>query len=178
MTSKQRLVNCSFKDHEKTLASPLAGIILLLALLAQACAGKPPMLLEPVESSWIIDAPLETLWQSGVVALVEKGVEIDILDKEAGLIVVVDHFGGNSFGNYVADLSTFYGGEARTNILFIPEGQNQTRLTIKPTLLGWGRSPVPLEVASNGKLERGYYMLIAESLPRDKTYEWLEDSEL
>ena len=172
MAARQRVTNSLTKK-----VSLMAAVMVLLALLAQACASKPPMLIEPVENSWIINAPMETLWQSGVVALVEKGVEIDILDKEAGLIVVVDHFGGNSFSNYVADLSTFYGGQARTNILFLPEQQDRTRLTIKPTLLGWGRGPVPIEVTSNGKLERSYYMLISESLPREKTYEWLEDPE-
>lgn len=135
------------------------------------------MLPKPVENSWVIDEPIETLWKSSIEALVDKGVHIDILDKESRLIVVVEIFGGSSFREVIAEPSSFYGGQARVNILYTAISETQTRLTVKPVLLAQGRSYVPSKVASNGKLERDYYLLIAGSLPKGKTYEWLEDVE-
>jgi hypothetical protein len=44
-------------------------------------------------------------------------------------------------------------------------------------MFGLGRSYYPIKVTSNGKLERDYYLLISGSLPKEKTYEWLEDVE-
>lgn len=135
------------------------------------------MLSEPVTNSWTIDAPLETLWKSSITALVDKGVQIDILDKESGIIVGVENFDSGSVNQYVAEPYSFAGGQARVNILFVPQDANKTHLTIKPTMFGFGRSYYPAKVTSNGKLERDYYLLISGSLPREKTYKWLEDEE-
>jgi len=151
------------------------GIAIVLAL--GGCISKPPMLSEPVTNSWAIDAPLETLWKSSITALVEKGVQIDILDKESGLIVGVENFDRGSVNQYVAEPYSFEGGQARVNILFVEEDANRTQLIIKPTMFAFRRNSYPAKVTSNGKLERDYYLLISGSLPREKTYEWLEEEE-
>ncbi|MFX0202451.1 MAG: hypothetical protein ACFFCW_40615, partial [Candidatus Hodarchaeota archaeon] len=80
-----------------------------------------------------------------------------------------------SFKQYIAEPFDFPGGEARVNILFTDEGGNNTQVTIKSAMFGLGRSFYPAKVTSNGKLEKDYYLLISGSLPREKTYEWLED---
>ena len=151
------------------------GIIVCLAL--GGCTSKPPMLSEPITNIWIIDAPLETLWKSSIAALVDKGVQIEILDKESSLIVGVENFDRGSVNQYIAEPYSFAGGQARVNILFSKEDENKTQLTIKPTMFGFGRSYYPAKVTSNGKLERDYYLLILGSLPGERTYEWLEEEE-
>jgi len=151
----------------------IAGITVVLAL--GGCTSKPPMLSEPITNTWTIDAPVATLWKSSISALVDKGVQIDILDKESGLIVGVENFDRGSVNQYVADPYSFAGGQARVNILFVEADVNKTQLTIKPTMFAFGRSYYPAKVTSNGKLERDYYLLISGSLPRERTYEWLEE---
>jgi hypothetical protein len=135
------------------------------------------MLPKPVQNTWTIEAPFETLWKSSIAALVDRGVQIDILDKETGLIVGVENFDRGSFDQYIAEPYSFFGGQTRINILFNKENDNKTQVTIRPTMFGLGRSFYPLKVTSNGKLERDYYLLISGSLPKEKTYEWLEDVE-
>ena len=149
------------------------GIIVILIM--GSCSSKPPMLSEPVINNWVIDAPLETLWKSTIAALVDKGVQIDILDKETGLIVGVEDFTRGSINQYIAEPYSYYGGQARINILFSKENEDKTRVTIKPTIFGFGRSYYPLKLTSNGRLERDYYLLISGSIPKERTYKWLED---
>ena len=151
------------------------GIVIFFAF--GGCTSKPHMLSEPITNTWIIDAPLETLWKSSIAALVDKGVQLDILDKESGLIVGVENFDRGSVNQYVAEPYSFAGGQARVNILFLEEDANKTQLTIRPTMFAFGRSSYPAKVTSNGKLERDYYLLISGSLPRERTYEWLEEEE-
>jgi len=151
-----------------------AGVILCIL---GGCRSKPPMLTKPVQNTWTVDAPFEVLWKFSIQALVEKGVQVDILDKEAGLIVVGDNFDQGSFSQYIAEPYHFYGGQARVNILFTKEKENKTRVTIKPILFGLGRSYYPIKVSSNGKLERDYYLIISGSIPKEKTYKWLKDVE-
>jgi hypothetical protein len=43
--------------------------------------------------------------------------------------------------------------------------------------IGLRRYPLPIKATSNGRLERGYYLLIFDSLPKEKIYKWLEDAE-
>ena len=164
-----------FKDRAFAILYLNVAIIVICAL--GGCSSKPPMLSKPVTNTWIIDAPNETLWKSSIAALVDKGVQLDIIDKETGLIVVVENFDRGSINQYIAEPYSFYGGQARINILFSEENGNKTQVTIKPTMFGFGRSYYPAKVTSNGKLERDYYLIISGSLPREKTYEWLEDVE-
>ena len=44
-------------------------------------------------------------------------------------------------------------------------------------MFGLGRSPLPIKATSNGRLEKDYCLLISGSLPKEKTYNWLEDAE-
>jgi len=134
------------------------GIALVLAL--GGCTAKPPMLSEPITNTWVIDAPLQTLWKSSITALVDKGVQIDILDKESGLIVGVENFDRGSVNQYVAEPYSFVGGQARVNILFVEEDASKIHLTIKPTMFAFGRNSYPAKVTSNGRLERDFYLLI------------------
>lgn len=159
------------KPHRRTLLLSIALAMLL------GCASKPPMLSKPVTSTWTVAAPLETVWKSSISALVEKGTQIDILNQEAGLIVVKEFFDRGSIGQYTADPATYFGGEAQVNLLFSKVDDANTKLTIKPTILAVGRSPLPVKATSNGKLERDYHLLICGSLPMEKTYKWLEDLE-
>jgi hypothetical protein len=151
----------------------ILGVFTVFAL--GGCAAKPPMLSEPITNTWTIDAPLESLWESSISALVDKGVQIDILDRESGLIVGVENFDRGSVNQYVADPYSFAGGQARVNLLFVEKDTNKTHLTIKPTIFGFGRSYYPVKATSNGKLERDYHLLISGSLPLERTYEWLEE---
>jgi len=153
----------------------IVGTFFLAALWG--CSAKPPMLSKPIKRAWIIDAPIETLWKSTIKALVERGVQIDILDKESLLIVVVEIFDGGNFSQLTAERYNFCGGEARVNILFNEENETRSRIMINPMLIGQGRNYVRAKVASNGNLERNYYLLISGSLPGEKIYEWLEDVE-
>lgn len=153
----------------------LWGILTFLTL--GGCSSKPPMISKPVENTWTLEAPIENLWKSGIEALVDKGVQVDILDKETGLIVVVENFDGSSFNQYVAEPYSFYAGQARVNILLTKKNETNTQVTIKSAMFGLGRTYVPAKVTSNGKLERDYYLVIAGCLPKGKTYKWLEDVE-
>jgi hypothetical protein len=155
----------------------LFNVGVAIAFALGGCTQKPPMLSEPVTNTWIIDAPLETLWKCSITALVDKGVQIDILDKESGLIVGVENFDGGSVNHYIAEPYSFAGGQGRVNILFVEADENKTQLIIRPSMFGFGRSYYPAKVTSNGKLERDYYLLISGSLPRERTYEWLEEEE-
>lgn len=146
-------------------------------VLLLGCASKPPMLSQPVITTWTLPAPLETVWKSSISALVEKGTQIDILNEEAGLIVVKEVFDRGSIGQYTADPATFFGGEAQINLLFTKVDDLNTKLTVKPTILAIGRYALPVKATSNGKLERDYHLLISGSLPMEKTYKWLEDAE-
>lgn len=152
----------------------LWGVALLLPL---GCASKPPMLAKPVVNTWTIAAPLETVWKSSISALVEKGTQIDIINQEAGLIVAKEYFDRGSVSHYTADPASYFGGEAKINLLFTKVDEKRTRLTVKPTILAIGRSPLPIKATSNGKLERDYHLLICGSLPMEKSYKWLEDVE-
>lgn len=158
-----------------TILNTTLVITLLVALVG--CTSKPPMIPKPVENTWKIDAPVETLWKSSIEALVDKGVQVKILDKESGLIVIEENFDDASFSQYIADPYNFYGGQARINILFTKQNEGSTQVTIRPALFGLGRSPLPIKATSNGRMERDYYLLISGSLPKEKTYKWLEDAE-
>jgi hypothetical protein len=164
------------EKHSISETHKMVWIITFLCIMV-GCTSKPPMLAKPVNNTWTIDSSFEILWKSGIEALVVKGAQIDILDKETGLIVAVERIDSRSFNQYVAEPYGFAGGEARVNILFIKKAENKTQVTIKPTLFGLGRSYYPTKVTSNGKLERDYYLLLSGSLPTEKTYEWLEDVE-
>ena len=134
---------------------------------------RTPMLPKPVENTWTIPAPLDTIWKSGIQALVNKGVEIDIVDKESGLIAAVENLDGGKFSEYIAEPHTFPAGEAKANILFAEKDENSTLVTIKPSMFGLGRTYTPLKMTSNGKLERDYYLIISGTLPKGKSYKWL-----
>jgi hypothetical protein len=134
------------------------------------------MLDKPVEKSWLIEGSLDVLWKASIKALVEKGVDIQVIDETNDLIIVEELFEGYAFGEVTADRGAgFFGGRARVNILFEEAEPSKTRLTINPVLEGYGRSPMPMKATSNGKLERDYYQIIYNSIPREKTYDWLED---
>jgi len=155
----------------------LAIIVVLSGGILSGCKTKPPMIAKPVQTTWIIEAPLETLWKSSIEALVEKGAQIKILDKATSLIVVEEFFDSTAFSQYIAEPYGFYGGKAEINILFTQQKENTTQVNIKPALFGIGRSAFPIKVTSNGKLERDYYLLISGSIPKEKTYPWLEEVE-
>jgi hypothetical protein len=146
-------------------------------LVAFGCSTKPPMLPKPVENTWTIDAPLDMLWKSGIQGLVDKGVQIDIVDKDSGLIVAVENFDGGKFSEYIAEPQAFPAGEAKVNILFAKRDEKTTVVTIKPSLFGQGRTYIPLKMTSNGKLERDYFLIISGTLRKGKNYQWLEEAE-
>ena len=146
-------------------------------LTVMGCVSKPPMIPKPVQNNWVIKAPMESLWKPSIQAFIDKGLQIEILDKETGLLVVEENFDGRAFTQYTADQYNFFMGRARVNVLFTKRDENTTQVTIKPALFGLGRAPFPIEVTSNGKLERNYYLLISASINTEKTYKWLEDAE-
>lgn len=135
------------------------------------------MLPKPVDNTWTIAAPLGTIWKSAIQALVDKGLQIDIVDKEPGLIVAVENLDGGNFSEYISESHSFPAGEAKVNILFADKDENSTLVTIKPSMFGLGRTYIPLKMTSNGKLERNYYLIISGTLPKGKNYKWLIETE-
>jgi len=131
------------------------------------------MIEKPIEKLFTLEAPLDLAWRSTIQALVEKGVNISILDKENYLIVVEEQINGENFRQFTAERKFFLNGVARLNILFQEESQGRLKVFINSTLQGYtGRWIV--YATSNGKIEKDYFLLITNNLPQKKTYPWLD----
>lgn len=148
-------------------------LILILFFIA-SCVTPPPMIDEPIKRYWEVEAPIETTWKSSLHALVDKGVLISILDKDNHLMVLEEMLEGGAFKQVTAEKAHFFGGLARVTLLFTEKTGEKTGININIVLQGFtGR--YYLYVTSNGKLEKDYFLLISNNLPRKKTYKWLEE---
>jgi len=132
------------------------------------------MIEKPVEKIFSIEAPLDLAWKSTIQALVEKGVNITILDKENRLIIIEEQMNGENFQQFVAEKTTFFiTGLVKLNILFQEENEGKLKVFINSTLQGFtGRWVV--YPTSNGKIEKDYLLLITNNLPQKKSYPWLD----
>lgn len=158
-----------------TISFPVKSSCLLLALLFIAgCVTPPPMIDEPIERYWEVEAPLEVTWKASLQALVDKGVLISILDKDNYLMVLEEMLEGGAFQRVTAERGFFYSGLARVTLLFTEKSKEKTGININTALQGF-KGRYYLYVTSNGKLEKDYFLLISNSLPRKKTYKWLEE---
>jgi hypothetical protein len=132
------------------------------------------MIEEPIKRYWEVEAPLEVAWKASLEALVDKGVLISILDKDNYLMVLEEMLDGGSFQRVTAERGRFFGGMARVTMLFTEKPEEKTGININTALQGFtGR--YYLFVTSNGKLEKDYFLLISNSLPRKRIYKWLEE---
>jgi hypothetical protein len=131
------------------------------------------MIGKPVEKIFTIEATLDLAWKSTIQALVEKGVNITMIDKENHLIIAEEQMDGENFQQFVAENAFFVNGLAKLNILFHEENEGKLKVYINSTLQGFtGRWLV--YPPSNGKIEKDYLLLITNNLPQKKSYPWLD----
>ncbi len=134
------------------------------------------MLEEPVKRRWEIAAPLETVWQATIQSLVDKGVLLSIVDREDHLIVAKEILEGEGIKHLTIEKFPLKNGTAQITLLLSEKSENKTDVQITCIIEGFTGTH-DIYVTSNGKLEKDYFFLITNNLPRKKHYDWLEEEE-